>query len=730
MSPTLAGAIAAILICADPAAAQSGASIRGLVTMGPTDTPAHNADVAIPKLNRHVRTDQTGRFEMTGLPAGSYIVVAQMHNLSDEQRSVSIAGGETLELNFQLRLSVLRQQVTVTASGKEESTLETFLSAATVSSLDLAGKASSTSLGDLLEDQAGVSKRSFGPGTTRPVIRGFDGDRVLVLTDGIRTGTLSSQSGDHGEPVDGNTVERIEVVRGPATLLYGSSAIGGVVNTISRHHEIHEHPHDGVRGHLSATAGSANAQGGGSGNFEFGRKGYMLWGGGGGMRTGDYSTPLGEIGNSGNHLRQASVGFGRFAEHASFSIGYGVQDGGYGVPFTSQLLQDAAAEEEVRIAYRRQHVRFTGSLHEPASWLDRITLKANYTDWNHRELEEGITGTRFFNKQFIFRGEFEQKPSGSLSGRFGIWGMRRDFQSVGEEALAPPADQSAFAGFVLEEVSLKRARLQFGGRLERNSYEPEELRKRSFTAASASAGINAGIWPSAALVANYTHAVRAPALEELYNNGPHLGNITFEIGNPNLKLERSDGIDIALRQQSGRIRGEANFFYYRLSNFIFLAPTGEIEDGLPAAEYLQRGARYAGGEFRMQARLNNWIWAQAGLDAVDARLRGSGIPLPRIPPIRGRLGLDIQRRSLNVRPELVLADRQGRVFEQETPTAGYAAVNLGASYTLARRHALHVFSAQAFNLGDRLYRNHLSFIKQFAPEIGRGVRFSYHLYFF
>ncbi|MBM3814240.1 MAG: TonB-dependent receptor [Acidimicrobiia bacterium] len=713
-----------MLAAAAPAFAQATGVIRGQVSMGPSRVPAHHADVVIPKLDLHARSDEDGRFELTGIPPGAYQLVAHMHNLSDEQQKVELKAGEVVVVDFHLRLSPLRQQVTVTASGKEESTLETFLSAASVNSLELAGKASSTSLGELVEDQAGVSKRSFGPGTSRPVIRGFDGDRVLVLADGIRTGTLSSQSGDHGEPVDGNSVERVELVRGPATLLYGSSAIGGVINTISRHHEIHEHPHDGIRGHLSATAGTANAQGGGSGNFEYGRRGYMLWGGGAGMRTGDYGTPLGVIANSGNKLSQASIGFGRFRERDSVSLGYGVQDGAYGVP------AEEGGHEDVRIAYRRQHVRFSGTIHEAASWLERAVFKVNYTDWKHRELEGEEIGTRFFNKQLIFRTEFEQKPQGMLSGRFGVWGMRRDFRSAGEEALAPPVDQNSIAVFGLEELSYKRARCQFGGRVERNSYDPQEQRRRAFTAASASAGVNLGLGASSALVATYTHAVRAPALEELYNRGPHLGNVTFEIGDTNLKNESSDGIDIALRRQSGRIRGEVNFFYYRLSNFIFLAPTGEIEDGLPVAEYLQQGSRYLGGEYRVQAQLKSWLWVNSGVDAVNARLRGVDASLPRIPPLRGRVGFDLRLKNANLRPELVLANRQGNLFENETPTAGYAALSIGAGYNVASQHALHVITVQAFNLTDRLYRNHLSFIKQFAPEIGRGVRLSYHLYFF
>jgi len=244
------------------------------------------------------------------------------------------------------------------------------------------------------------------------------------------------------------------------------------------------------------------------------------------------------------------------------------------------------------------------------------------------------------------------------------------------------------------------------------------------------------------VVANFTHSFRSPALEELYNNGPHPGNATFEIGDPNLKRERSDGIDLALRHQEGRVHGEFNFFYYHIDNFVFLAPTGNVNDGLLEAEYLQSGSRFTGGEANMHAELTPYLWFLAGLDFVDAQLTSSvasqttglvtpaGTPLPRIPPLRCRAGFDFRYKQFSLRPEVIMANAQDSFFPTETRTAGYTTLDLNASYTIAGQHAAHIFSVSAFNLGDRLYRNHLSFIKDFAPEIGRGVRVAYTLRFY
>jgi iron complex outermembrane receptor protein len=308
--------------------------------------------------------------------------------------------------------------------------------------------------------------------------------------------------------------------------------------------------------------------------------------------------------------------------------------------------------------------------------------------------------------------------------------MHRAFKAIGAEALAPPVDQNAMAVFGLEQIEFERVRIQLGGRLEHNRYSPAGLQERSFTGFSGAAGVHVPLWRGGAAVANYTRAFRAPALEELYNRGPHLGNLTFEVGNPLLKREQSDGIDLSLRHRSERFRGEINLFRYSINDFIYLAPTGHIEDGLLEADYAQADARYMGAEARAEVQMHTNLWLLLGFDAVDAQLRETKTPLPRIPPVRGRVGLDVRAGNLSVRPELVLANHQHQLFPTETQTPGYGVVNLNASYTRATQHAIHVFAVNLFNANDKLYRNHLSFIKDVAPEIGRGIRFTYTLRFF
>jgi iron complex outermembrane recepter protein len=710
-----------------PVFAQSGA-ITGKVALEASGDGLHHATVMIIGLRRTTQTDQQGNYSFKDVPAGSYEIFAHMHPFSDERRTVQVRGGAEVTLDFKLRLAAVHEQITVTASGQEETTTSAMHSVATIENMDLTSK-SAASLGEVLDGQPGVAKRSSGPGSSRPVVRGFDGDRVLILQDGIPSGTLSYQSGDHGEPVDATSLDRVEVVRGPATLLYGSNAIGGVVNAVTSHHQEHQHPHEGLRGHLTAEGGSNNDMGGGSGGFEYGREHWMLWGGGGGQRTGDYSTPIGIVLNSGTEIRQANIGFGHFGEKIFGSVSYNTQEGRYGVPAPPPGSGDS---EVVDLKFQRQNVHASAGVKEVSASLEKFSLSLNYSDWNHKELDAalGDVHNQFWNKQLSYRGVFDQRKRGRLSGSFGFMGARRDYNAVGDEVTTPPVIQNSAAAFALEQIDFDHFRLQFGGRFEHNGYIPRGLENRSFDGFSGSAGIQKPLWKGGVFVANYTHSFRAPALEELYAYGPHAGNQTFEIGNLNLRRERGEGLDFALRQHWSKLRGEVNFFDYWLRDYVYLAPTGNVNKGLLEAVYSQGDSRYRGTETRVDVGLGRDVWLNLGLDAVNATLTRTNTPVPRIPPLRGHVGFDAGYKGFRLRPSFVIANRQDRLYKTETATAGYEVFDLAASYVVTTKHVMHIFGLTAYNLGDTLYRNHLSFIKAYAPEIGRGVRLNYTLQLF
>ena len=762
-----------LLLSADAAMAfqQQGVRLTGRVTRA-DGSPAANALVLIVDVGLSTRTDHEGAYEIAGIPAGTHVLVAQQGALTSERQTVELAAGGAATLDFTLALTGVREEITVTASATGETTaFDTFNAVTSLDSLDLAENMSGT-LGEVLENQPGVAKRGFGPGNSRPIIRGFDGDRVLVMQDGIRTGDLSSQSGDHGVSIDPGGLERLEVVKGPATLLYGSNAVGGVVNAITPHEAHLTDPHQGLQSQVTIDGGTANAQGGGNGSFQYAEGNWLFWVGGGGRRTGNYDTPIGTIENSATDLRHGRLGFALYGDRAFFAAGYQMEDSTYGVPFAGEFHGHHEGEEEeeeeeegheeevfVDLESRRQSVRLDFGLHGlEGRFLDGARFIVNYLDYHHDEIEieDGARalGTAFDNETYAWRAEIEQKKVGRLHGKFGADGQFRDYAAAGEEALSPPTTQRSAAVFAYEELDFEGFRLQFGGRVEHNGYEPglrpeleehdeeeeeegheepepPDVRDRSFTGLSGSAGVQVDLSDTSSFVANLTRSYRAPSLEELYNFGPHVGNVTFEIGNPDLERESTIGLDLSLRHRSERARAQFNVFLYEIRDFVFPASTGDFEGALQIAEFLQGDGRFVGFDAKGDFRLHPMVWLKLGASVVSARLTDTDEPLPRIPPLHGTVELELYPyQGLKIEPQLVLAARQDDVFRSEEPTAGYAVANLSASYSLFHGQLAHVFSLRFYNAGDRLYRNHTSFIKELAPEMGRGVKASYALRFY
>jgi iron complex outermembrane receptor protein len=529
--------------------------------------------------------------------------------------------------------------------------------------------------------------------------------------------------------VDIFAAQRIEVVKGPATLLYGSNAIGGVVNTISGHDE---GVHPGLHGYFTTIGATNSNQAAAGGGLEYGVRQWMLWGNASGQRTSDYSAGgnFGKVVNSFTRNAAGSVGGGYFGPKAYFTTNYNYYQSRYGIP-----LDFREPDPELRsIRLWRNDVKFNFGYNDPHMFVTGIKFTVDVSNYRHQEMEAAEVGTTFRNNVGSVRGVFEQKKAGRLTGRFGFETYHRYFLANGVETLIDgPVKQDNFAIFALEELKWERVNLQFGARVESNRYDPAnpDLLDRKFTGFSGAVGARFDVWKGGAFVANYSHGFRSPALDELYNNGPHDGSLLFEVGDQNLRPEISDGLDLSLRQQNKRIRAEANFYYYHFNDFVFLAPTGEVDkdSGFLIADYLQADSRFFGTELSLDVTANDYLNVIFSTDYVNAGLT-DGTPLPRISPLRGRIGLDIHYKNFSVKPEFVAVAEQDRVFLNESPTAGYGTFNLTGSYVISKKHYANIFSVNAFNLNNKLYFNHISFIKDISPEIGRGIRASYTIRFF
>jgi iron complex outermembrane receptor protein len=701
-------------------------TIRGIVRIEPSGTAAQNAIVTIIQLKKSALTDESGVFELNHIPVGKYQLIAHLDRVPDVVKTVEVTGGNQT-VDFQFTLVPVSEQVTVTATGSAEAVGSSYQSVTSVGALELTQR-NPISIGEALEYQLGVAKRSFGPGSGRPVIRGFDGDRVLVLQDGLRVGGIASQSGDDVEPIDVLSLDRVEIVKGPATLLYGSNAIGGVVNGISTN-DVYQR---GLSGYLTAFSGTNNWQAGGSSGFKYGFKNFLIFGSGGTQKANDYRTPLGTVLNSFARAGNVSGGAGWFPRKGWLVFNYAYDRRRHGLPVEPDEVDFESLRE------RRHSYVVKGGLRDLGGFIEGADFALSYNDFKVREFEfesdENVIEVDSIatNKNFNYRANFNHQRHGRLSGTFGFSGFTRDFLSVGEEAPAPHTTQHSLAAYGLERVDFERVGFQFGGRIEQNGYNPEgDFRQRNFVGFSGSAGVRVPLWTGGSFVANYQHSFRAPALEELYNNGPHPGILVFDIGNANLNAEQGDGVDFSLRHNTDRLRVEGSVYYYNIRNFVYTAFTGATDPGsnLPIVNYAQSKSRFVGTEASVEARVVRTLWFNGKVDYVRAELTELNKPLPRIPPLRGTLGIDWCHKAISIRPELILANRQLRVFDNETPTAGYAIFNFNAAYTFVTKRAAHIISFGGHNLGDTLYRNHLSLIKNIAPEMGRSLRLNYSLRF-
>jgi len=776
----------ATLVATASVEAQETGTVRGTVTLAENGGPVDGALILVMGTGAFTFTDD-GAFEFTNVPAGTYDVIAQREQLTAGFQSVTIDAGETAAVDFELSLSPVREEVTVTASATvgAAATLQAFNAVSTVDSFEIAREAPNT-IGEALEHEPGIANRSFGPGASRPVIRGFGGDRVLIIEDGLPTGDLSATSDHHGMTVDPNSAERIEIVRGPATLLYGSSVVGGLINIITPHaayrnlltppESYGESLIDGTRAQLGADTGSANRQAGTYANLQHAQGNMLYWASGAKRRTGDYETPEGPVFNTAADLANARTGLGYFGDRAFASLSLTFENSRFGLPFEDIFHshgqddggghghshghdeEEAAGNEDdaaIDLTSRRRVGRFDLGLRN----LNNDFLQGVRTGFHVIDVTDDHVDTiggpdsidsRISNRNFIKRTLFYQRQLGRFTGRFGTELKFRDFQATGAEALAPRTDQSTLSAFGYEEVSFGRFRLQFAGRAERNDYKtagrasppgqeddhqddahhrrPPDPRDRQFLGVSASVGLHADLGAATAFVTNLTRSHRVPALQELYNFGPHLGN--FEVGDPDLEAETTLGLDLSLRQQSGRLGTDLSFYVYDIENFVCGNHTTEVVNSLRVLDIIQGDSRFVGFDARGSVRLGGQTWASLGIGYVNATLTSTNEAVPRIPPLRATLSVDIPYGAFTVSPELMFAARQGRVFRDETTTPGYAVLNLDASYIWPRQHMAHMLSFTGYNLTNELYRNHMSFIKDLAPEMGRGVRVNYSLRFF
>jgi len=715
------------LAAVSPAAAQT-ATISGTLTNALSGDPVANAPVTLqsPATMRQTRSGADGRYSFSEVTPGKYEIVVRIDGFLPSRTNVDV-NGTTLTSDVQLSPELHFSEVTSVSPDAKDSFVS-FQSTEALGGQELTKELQPT-LGATLENQAGVALRSFGPGPARPVIRGMDGDRVLIAENGLRMGDLSSQSGDHGVNVNPASAERIEVVRGPATLLYGANAIGGLVNVVTN--EIPTAPVTKATGLLTFDAASGAPGGGSAGNVTVGNGRFAVNLAAAGRRQNDFKSPEGTVPNSFNRAGMAQVGASYTAPNGFLGASFGYDKTHYGIP-----LVEAG---QTNLNPRRQNFTVRGEKRGMGSFFDSFRGSLGVRRYRHDEQDGEEVVTSFRNDTSELELLAHHGAGGKVRGAIGGSVLTREFEATGEEALSPVVDQKGFATYLYEEVSASsRVQLQVGGRVDRSTFRPQALEPNTdFTNFSGSFGLVVTPTQATSLAFSVARASRNPALEELYFHGPHPGNDAVENGNPDLESEHAVGVDASLRWRNAVASGEITFFANRINNFIFRRFTGDVEDDLAVTEFDQADARMAGMESHLDVRVGPIVWLEGGLDYVRGDLTSLDLPMPRVPPLRGLAGLHVRKNAFEAGIDGTFTAKQDRVYALafgrttvgETPTGGYNVAKIFASYTFGSTTTANTITVRLDNATNTLYRNHLNYLKDLAPEMGRNFAVVYSLRF-
>lgn len=736
-----------ILVVAAPVFAQSNtASISGRV-IDTAGKPVTDATVTLVETNASARVASDGSFRFDHLTPGHYHVLADSRRAGNAIGEIGLTEGSAGTVEIIVDPAIHSEEIVVSASVETRRASEVYQPVAVLGEEELARRVQPT-VGETLSQERGVTSTYFGPGSSRPVIRGFGADRIRILEEGVGTSDVSNVSPDHAVSVDAATAEQIEIVRGPATLLYGSNAVGGVVNILDRRVPATV-PAEALRGEVVLRGGTVSNEHGGTLSLDGGFR-ELAWHVDFSKReTGDYEIPgPAEHDHDGDEEEEEASGIleNSSLDNMSFNIGGSIVgkrgylgvalnqfQTNYGIPGHAAHGEAAGEEGVVRIDLEKQRVDVKGELRD-IGMLRSVRVRVGASDYEHVELEGDEVGTRFLSDGFEGRIDASHRAIGGLTGSFGVQLTSIDFAAIGEEAFVPPTTTDNAAVFLFEELTRGPWNLQFGTRYEMQDVAADvfELPARSFSGVSGSVGVIFRPNASYAFSASLARAVRLPTSQELYANGPHIATGQFEIGDINLREETSVGLDLAVRKTAGRVRGELSLFNNQFDGYIFEMPTGEEEDDLPVFRYSQSDARFRGIELDTHTELmhfgENHLELELGGDFVRATIDDGG-NVPRIPPFRVSAGLRFRGVEWNGGAEVCRYADQNRIAGFEEATAGYTMVNADLGYRLVIAETIHEFLLRGTNLTDELARSHVSPLKERAPLPGRDVSLSYRLLF-
>ena len=596
-----------------------------------------------------------------------------------------------------------------------------------------------STLGETLNGIPGVTATQFGPNASRPVIRGLDAERVKIMQNGIGVLDASSLSFDHAVGIDPLIIEQIDVVRGPAALLYGGSAVGGVVNAID--HRIPTEPVEGLIGRAESRFGGANDERNGVAVIDIGNGRLAIHADAYKRKTNDLSIPGFAVSNRKNAAdgtvrenRGRLVNSGAQSDGGALGAAITLDNGYIGTSFsTLNNNYGVVAEKDVRIDMTSNRWDIASELTDLSHVFHRVKIRLSYTDYHHQELEGSNVGSTFKNRGISGSFEAGHTPVGGLNGVIGYQFSNTNFEAIGDEAFVPNVNTQDKALYFYEEIPVTSSRHQshkitFGGRF---GHTKVDAKSSAILGAAQNNGFNSnsfalgGLYqfnPQWSLASNLSHNERAPSYFELYANGQHIATGQFEVGNRNFGLEKSNGIDAQLRWNNGKHTFNFGAYYTRFQNFIGLFDSGNIDlaSGLPIANFQTVPATFKGLEAEGKFTISDQAQLLVRGDYIRAKNDRSNDYLPRISPLRLGSALVYQHQQWNAKLDVLHAFNQNNTANKELATDGYTNMSAMIAYKLPSKVHIELF-AKANNLLNQEIREHASFLKDISPAGERAI---------
>lgn len=713
--------------------------ISGSISDRETNEPIPFAYVHLEELNRTTISNIDGIFELKNIPEGNYTVSVHRIGFKTQKRKVDLT--ENLSINIELSPSILTSEtIEIVASDNILTGSNIAHTSESISGTSLRRDLGST-LANTLANLPGIDQRSLGNTTTRPVIRGLGDERVIILQDGLSTGDVSDQSADHAVSVDPIASAEIQIAKGAAVLEFGANAVGGIINVVNN--LISTSQPNSVNGTATLGANSVNESASTALNISVPFKSFVFNTNLNGKIGGDTKTPNGNIENTQFETTNSALGVSYIQNWGYLGGSFGTYLSNYGIP-----PDPNGHTEGVDIEMRKYNYVLKGEYLLNGALFKTIEGDFSLNNYNHKEFETTSSiGTEFGLVTSTAQISANHSGIGFFdTGKIGIWGEIEDYAVFGADT--PDANSYKFGTFLIEEIDFDSFRIEAGIRYDYVLNKPKEddpnssignIRAKDFHALSSSLNILYDFGKGFTVGTVLLHSFRAPSLEELYSEGPHLASFSFEIGNPELKPERSLAKEVFVKWQGNASAARLAIYHNDFFNFNYAKNTGVFNSRFPTLENYQfvgTEAQLYGFEISGETQLSNQFVVDLSTsftigeqDTTSLSGNSGTQSLPQIPPFKLNSSLKYVNSGFEAGLRFTYAASQSRLGEFETPTDSYSLVNTFLQYRFDTKKLLHTFSLNVTNLLNEEYENHLSRIKDLRPEPGRNISLLYRVYF-